>query len=237
MATLETKFNRQNKEINFVRVYINWDSVAAMQQSKMTNSGISLGASECGMVQPMRARIAGRVTPTTNQSEVGSLEMIEIPLVQRNRNPMAIACCQISGNLLLVSNRIIDIYTFQVRVHDISKLRFIDFEQTPIYVELTFVPEHIEICENYIGCMSRECVYLFKLLLSGGGMTTGATASASSNNINNTNSDFITNQDFTSFQRKYRFWLFALLYISVAFRVGTLPTLVDVVSLIHAIPP
>ncbi|KAJ8982040.1 hypothetical protein NQ317_001734 [Molorchus minor] len=79
VATLETKFNRQNKETNFVRVYINWDSIATLQQSKMTSSGVSLGSSECGMVQPMRARIAGRVTPTTNQSELGSLEMIEIP--------------------------------------------------------------------------------------------------------------------------------------------------------------
>lgn len=92
VATLETKFNRQNREINYVRVYVNWNSVATMQQSKMTNSGISLGSSECGMVQPMRARIAGRVTPTTNQSEVGCLEMIELPM---KRNPTAIDCCQV----------------------------------------------------------------------------------------------------------------------------------------------
>lgn len=92
IATMETKFNRQNKETNFVRVYINWDSIATMQQSKMTSSGVSLGSSECGMVQPMRARIAGRVTPTTNQSELGSLEMIEIPV---KRNPNNIECCQV----------------------------------------------------------------------------------------------------------------------------------------------
>lgn len=92
VATLETKFNRQNADINFVRVYINWDSIATMQQSKMTSSGVSLSSSECGMVQPMRARIAGRVTPTTNQSELGSLEMIEIPT---RKNPDMISCCQV----------------------------------------------------------------------------------------------------------------------------------------------
>lgn len=59
----------------------------------MTSSGASLDSSECGMVQPMRARIAGRVTPTTNQSELGNLEMIEIPVL---RNPNYIACCQVS---------------------------------------------------------------------------------------------------------------------------------------------
>lgn len=98
VATLETKFNRQNKETNFVRVYINWDSIATLQQSKMTSSGVSLGSSECGMVQPMRARIAGRVTPTTNQSELGSLEMIEIPI---KRNPNFIDCCQVSKLTIL----------------------------------------------------------------------------------------------------------------------------------------
>lgn len=92
VATLESKFNRQNREINYVRVYVNWDSIATLQQSKMTTSGASLDSSECGMVQPMRARIAGRVTPTTNQSEISNLEMIEIPVRQ---NPHNIECCQV----------------------------------------------------------------------------------------------------------------------------------------------
>ncbi|RZC40531.1 Hermansky-Pudlak syndrome 3 protein -like protein [Asbolus verrucosus] len=160
VATLETKFNRQNKDTNFVRVYINWDSVAAMQQSKMTSSGVSLGSSECGMVQPMRARIAGRVTPTTNQSELGSLEMIEIPV---KRNPNCIECCQVSGNLLILSNRIVNIYKFQVRTHDISRMRFVDFEEVPLFLELTFRPLQMAVCENYIACMSRDSMYMFKL--------------------------------------------------------------------------
>lgn len=74
-----------------------------------------MGSSECGMVQPMRARIAGRVTPTTNQSELGNLEMIEIPV---KRNPNAIDCCQVF-NILSLTNYlswfikgIIFVYTF-----------------------------------------------------------------------------------------------------------------------------
>lgn len=98
VGTLESKFNHQNREQNFVRIYINWNSIATLQQSKMTSSGVSLGSSECGMVQPMRARIAGRVTPTSNQSDLGSLEMIEIPV---KRNPHFISCCPVSINLLL----------------------------------------------------------------------------------------------------------------------------------------
>ncbi|KAJ8939346.1 hypothetical protein NQ318_005707 [Aromia moschata] len=163
VATMETKFNRQNKETNFVRVYINWDSIATLQQSKMTSSGVSLGSSECGMVQPMRARIAGRVTPTTNQSELGSLEMIEIPV---KRNPNYIECCQVSGNLVILSNRIINVYKFQVKSHDISKLRFVDFEELPLLIEVPFAPMQIAICENYIACISEDCMHLFKILLN-----------------------------------------------------------------------
>nr|XP_023016560.1 uncharacterized protein LOC111505899 [Leptinotarsa decemlineata] len=161
VATLETKFNRQNKEINFVRIYINWDSVATLQQSKMTSSGISLGSSECGMVQPMRARIAGRVTPTTNQSELGSLEMVEIPV---KRNPKFIDCCQTSGNLLILSNTVINLYSFQIKTHDISKMRFIDFEELPLLIELSFSPFHIAFCENYIACMNKDTLHFFKII-------------------------------------------------------------------------
>ncbi|CAG9815124.1 unnamed protein product [Phaedon cochleariae] len=160
VATLETKFNRQNREINFVRIYINWDSIATLQQSKMTSSGVSLGLSECGMVQPMRARIAGRVTPTTNQSELGSLEMIEIPV---KRNPNFIDCCQVSGNLLIMSSKIINIYKFLIKTHDISKMRFIDFEELPLLIDIPFIPLHVSFCENYIACMNKESVLLFKI--------------------------------------------------------------------------
>lgn len=160
MASLETKFNRQNKDTNFVRVYLNWGSVAALQQSKMTSSGVSLGSSECGMVQPMRARIAGRVTPTTNQSELGSLEMIEIPV---KRNPNKIECCQVSGNLMILSNNTVAVYGLHVKSHDISKMRFIDFEEVPITIELAFSPSAIDICENYIAAMNCDSMHLFKV--------------------------------------------------------------------------
>lgn len=161
VATLETKFNRQNREINFVRVYVNWDSVATLQQSKMTSSGVSLGSSECGMVQPMRARIAGRVTPTTNQSELGSLEMIEIPT---KRNPTTLDCCQMSGNILIVANKQLTIYGYQVKVHDISKLRFIDFEELPYCIELCFRPNQVAFCENYIACINNTTMHMFRII-------------------------------------------------------------------------
>ncbi|KAJ8917277.1 hypothetical protein NQ315_002294 [Exocentrus adspersus] len=181
VATLETKFNRQNKETNFVRVYINWDSIATLQQSKMTSSGVSLGSSECGMVQPMRARIAGRVTPTTNQSELGSLEMIEIPI---KKNPNMIGCCQISGNLLILANKIVNVYAFQVRTHDISKLKFIDFKELPLSIELAFAPIQVEFCENYIACINKDSMHLFKILQSNSKESTNDSGTSNDNEFN-----------------------------------------------------
>ncbi|KAK5638906.1 hypothetical protein RI129_013201 [Pyrocoelia pectoralis] len=161
VATVEFKMNRQNRQINYVRVYVNWDSVAALQQSKMTNSGASLDSSECGMVQPMRARIAGRVTPTTNQSELSNLEMIEIPI---KFNPSNITCCQISGNILIQAGKKLIIYGFHIKTHDISKLRFVDFEELPLHIEMSFIPLKIKMCENYIACLNKNNIHMFKVI-------------------------------------------------------------------------
>jgi hypothetical protein len=73
VATLEAKQSREGKECSYVRAYANWDSPGVAQQ-------------------PMRARIAGRVTPSSTQSGAASLEMIELPL---KMTPNAIACCQV----------------------------------------------------------------------------------------------------------------------------------------------
>jgi hypothetical protein len=73
VATLEVKQSRQGKQCSYARIYANWDVRSVVQQ-------------------PMRARIAGRVTPSSAQSVLPSLEMIELPL---KRAPSIIACCQV----------------------------------------------------------------------------------------------------------------------------------------------
>lgn len=72
------KQSRQGKEGSYVRVYANWDVPTMVQQ-------------------PMRARIAGRVTPSSTQSGPASLEMIELPL---KMTPSVIACCQVREQLV-----------------------------------------------------------------------------------------------------------------------------------------
>lgn len=79
VVTLEAKQGHQGKEYSYARIYANWDTTNTVQQ-------------------PMRARIAGRVTPSSTQSGPPSLEMIELPL---KRNPSIIACCQVSKHIKL----------------------------------------------------------------------------------------------------------------------------------------
>lgn len=55
------------------------------------------------------------------------------------------------------------IYRFHVRTHDISKLRFIDFEELSLILELSFKPTQIQICENYIACMDNSNLHLFTI--------------------------------------------------------------------------
>lgn len=82
MATLETKLSRQGRETVYTRVYANWDR------------GEKTGSEP----QPMRARIAGRVTPSSSQTGGDVLEMIELPV--KFNTTSTIACCQV--NILLV---------------------------------------------------------------------------------------------------------------------------------------
>jgi hypothetical protein len=77
VAALEVKQSREGKKCSYVRVYANWDAPSVAQQ-------------------PMRARIAGRVTPSSTQSGPASLEMIELPL---KMTPSIIASCQVRQQL------------------------------------------------------------------------------------------------------------------------------------------
>lgn len=78
VATLETKLSRQGRETVYTRVYANWDRAGAESSEPL----------------PMRARIAGRVTPSSSQTGGDALEMIELPV--KFSTTSTIACCQVS---------------------------------------------------------------------------------------------------------------------------------------------
>lgn len=148
VVTLESKYlrdttsnNHANKVTsNFVRIYVNWAIVKDQSQ-------------------PMRARIAGRVTPSLNRP-LNSLEMIELPL---SIQPTLIACCQSTGNLLVASGNSAILHEFKVETQQVSKMKFIDFEPRPWSLGFTFIPTHIEIVEDFIAIMDSTNLSVFRL--------------------------------------------------------------------------
>lgn len=52
-----------------------------------------------------------------------------------------------------------------MRTHDISKLKFVDFEEMTFVIELGFSPFEIQICENYVAAVGRDTMHLFRILV------------------------------------------------------------------------
>ncbi|XP_054266430.1 uncharacterized protein LOC128988800 [Macrosteles quadrilineatus] len=144
VATLETKLSRQGRETVYTRVYANWDR-----------------GGEEGGDQPMRARIAGRVTPSSSQTGGDALEMIELPV--KFNNTSTIACCQATGNLLVSSQTSLCLFQLVSRTHDISRLRFLDFELWPVTLELSFSPAYLAIVEDVVAAMDSESLHVFRI--------------------------------------------------------------------------
>ncbi|XP_076242373.1 BLOC-2 complex member HPS3 [Calliopsis andreniformis] len=148
VVTLESKCSRDasvNNHVgktsnNFVRIYVNWAIVKDQSQ-------------------PMRARIAGRVTPSLNRP-LNSLEMIELPL---SIQPTLIACCQSTGNLLVASGNSAILHEFKVETQQVSKMKFIDFEARPWSLGFSFSPTRMEIVEDFISIMDKSNLCVFRL--------------------------------------------------------------------------
>nr|XP_034177945.1 uncharacterized protein LOC117603176 [Osmia lignaria]XP_034177946.1 uncharacterized protein LOC117603176 [Osmia lignaria] len=148
VVTLESKVIRDasiNNHIgkatnNFVRIYVNWAVVKDQSQ-------------------PMRARIAGRVTPSLNRP-LNSLEMIELPL---SVQPTLIACCQSTGNLLVASGNSAILHEFKIETQQVSKMKFIDFEARPWSLGFSFSPTHMEIVEDFISVTDKSNLCVFRL--------------------------------------------------------------------------
>lgn len=107
---------------------------------------------------PMRARIAGRVTPSS-QSAVGQLEMVELPL---QKQACYIACCNSTGNLAVSCGFSVSIFHFCIKIHDISKLHFHDLEHL-MEIYFTFAIKEMAFCEDFLACMSANEVIVVRI--------------------------------------------------------------------------
>lgn len=142
IATVESKYSRDGTSVNnFVRIYVNW----------------AIGGNQN---QAMRARIAGRVTPSSNRLS-NSLEMIELPL---NGQPTRIACCQVTGNLLVATGDTAILHELKVERQALSKRKFIDFEARPWSLGFNFSPTNMEIAEDFFLIMDKQHFMIFRLM-------------------------------------------------------------------------
>lgn len=142
IATVESKVSRDGTSVNnFVRIYVNWSL-------------------EGNQNQAMRARIAGRVTPSSNRI-FNSLEMIELPL---NGQPTRIAACQVTGNLLVATGKSAVLHELKVERQQLSKQKFIDFEARPWSLGFSFSPTSMEIAEDFFSIMDASNFMVFRLV-------------------------------------------------------------------------
>ena len=140
LATLETR----EEDFTFVRIYLNWWSPEAASQ-------------------PMRARIAGRVTPASTNEEI-HLEMIELGLKQA---VTSIDVCPSTGNLILVSGCTLMIHKYTLVSNTQSKSKFVDFQEC-FNIRLSYCPASVRIVEDTIACLDQFQVHVFKIKMVDG---------------------------------------------------------------------
>lgn len=147
VATLESKVSADvnGKSIDYARVYLNWMNHDMSEQREI------------------RARIASWVTPCVNGITTETLEMIELPL---SASPTAIACCQVTGNLLIAMGSAAIVFAFKVQTQQHSRQKFIDFEARPWYLELDFAPVQLEIVEDFVAARNSSSYHVFRLVSS-----------------------------------------------------------------------
>ena len=136
LATLEVR-----DEATFVRIYINWWSLEAV-------------------CQPMRARIAGRVTPACSQEET-YLEMIELAL-DLDTKVQSIDVCPSTGNLIVVTGCSLSILKYTLVSNSQNKSKFVDFQKC-FAITLSYSPTNVKLVEDIVACLDQFQVHVFKV--------------------------------------------------------------------------
>ena len=115
-------------------------------------------------LEGVRPRIASRVTPSLRSDQPGienMLDMIEFP---HRDSPLQITVCPSTGNFMVAAVNVLVIYKYTLKVQEMSKTKFIDFEDC-IHIFHNFIPKEISLIEDVIGCLSTNEVHVFKVKL------------------------------------------------------------------------
>lgn len=112
---------------------------------------------------------------------------------------------QESGNILVCSHRTLCLYQRVTRTHDISRLKFIDFETWPVTLELSYSPTRLSICEDLVAASNSDSLHVFRInkgFARPTDWTTTASSSASSSPRKNGSECFYLNTLFPHFFKK-----------------------------------
>ena len=140
LASLEL---REDQEVSFVRIYINWWSREAA-------------------AGPMRARIAGRVTPASQEET--HLEMIELPLRDKVND---IDVCPSTGNLIVAMDCALTILKYSLVSTSQNKSKFVDFQEC-LNISLSYSPQSIKLVEDTVACLDQFHVHVFRIKIIDG---------------------------------------------------------------------
>lgn len=72
-------------------------------------------------------------------------------------------CFQATGNLLVSSHTSLCLFQLVSRTHDISRVRFLDFELWPVTLELSFAPAYLSIVEDVVAAMDSDSLHVFRI--------------------------------------------------------------------------
>lgn len=139
---LEKREATANCSTSSVRAYFHWEK----------NHG----------TKPMRARIAGLVSPTGTEPEEDSLMMVEIPLTSP---ATAITSCNLSGHIACLSaESIVNMFIFRAKeAAGRMKVHYFDFDRSYAIEMPGCVPEKIFFLTDYVVCMSSQFVNVFRV--------------------------------------------------------------------------
>ena len=139
LASLEVR-----QDQTFVRIYINW-----------ANREAAAG--------PMRARIAGRVTPASTLEET-HLEMIELALKERVSD---IDVCPSTGNLIVAMECGLTILKYSLVNNTQNKCKFVDFQEC-LNISLSYSPAQVRLVEDTVACLTQHHLHVFRIKISEG---------------------------------------------------------------------
>ncbi|XP_064643834.1 BLOC-2 complex member HPS3-like isoform X2 [Lineus longissimus] len=140
IATLEEKIRGTQRD-TFSHIYLHWD--------------IS------GDDQPLKARVAGRITDLTGHSDrMNSIEVIEI---LTKRGPNCIACCEKTGNIAISWGNSVSIFKYIVKMFNNEQYK--DFIRI-MEIDFNFKTKKCCLNENVLAVCSNHTMQVIRINLS-----------------------------------------------------------------------